>query len=425
MAKLSLNSMLKAGADKAQCVVQSSEKQEFTVEAGQMKLLRTTFDSNVDITAYQNNRKGSARTNDCSENAISKAGTEAVEFAKSSPPDEANDISEYQEATNFKRGLDKPDLDLMHQRLAEFLHEVKKEFPITILELAITDFVKSNKVFLNSNDVKFDSESGHYNFVAMFTSKEGKKASSFNYSSFALADLDMEFMKLGLVKQLLRQSEEQITTQNLPEKFTGDIIVTPDCIGFFLYMICGYLSDGPMISGTSIYKDSLNEQIASAKLTLHSRTLADAIVAGYDFTGDGFKADNSTIIDQGILKTFLLSLYGANKTGRERAVNGGRCFVVEPGSAAYEDIIKSTEQGLLLCRFSGGMPSAKGDFSGVAKNSYYIKDGKIQYPVSETMVSGNLAEVIKKIKGISRERINFGNAILPWISCGGVTVSGK
>ena len=50
--------------------------------------------------------------------------------------------------------------------------------------------------------------------------------------------------------------------------------------------------------------------------------------------------------------------------------------MVDPGEQSYDDIVKNVDKGILLCRFSGGVPSTSGDFSGVAKNSYYIENGK-------------------------------------------------
>ncbi|MCK5131963.1 MAG: hypothetical protein KAR40_07415 [Candidatus Sabulitectum sp.] len=61
----------------------------------------------------------------------------------------------------------------------------------------------------------------------------------------------------------------------------------------------------------------------------------------------------------------------------------------------------------------------------MAKNSYYIENGEIKYPVSETMVAGNLKEMLKNIRHISKERVNNGGFIVPWITFSGVTVSGK
>jgi len=89
------------------------------------------------------------------------------------------------------------------------------------------------------------------------------------------------------------------------------------------------------------------------------------------------------------------------------------------------EIIKSTKKGIILKRFSGGNPSDNGDFSGVAKNSYYVEDGEIKFPITETMVSGNLVEMMMNIKQISKERINSGYHNYPWIKFDGLTVSGK
>jgi len=61
----------------------------------------------------------------------------------------------------------------------------------------------------------------------------------------------------------------------------------------------------------------------------------------------------------------------------------------------------------------------------VAKNSYYIEDGEIKYPVSETMIAGNLKDLLKSIKHISRETVNDGGSVFPWITFSGVTISGK
>ena len=66
-------------------------------------------------------------------------------------------------------------------------------------------------------------------------------------------------------------------------------------------------------------------------------------------------------------------------------------------------------------RASFGSPNANGDLSAVLKNSYYIKDGKIRFPISETMMSVNLIDVFNRIKSLSREVYNDGTNILPYV----------
>jgi PmbA protein len=73
---------------------------------------------------------------------------------------------------------------------------------------------------------------------------------------------------------------------------------------------------------------------------------------------------------------------------------------------------------------SAGNPSENGDFSGVAKNSYLIEDGQIRMPVSETMIAGNIAQTLIDISAISKEFVDFGTALMPWVKTSGVTISG-
>ncbi|HZK29555.1 MAG TPA: metallopeptidase TldD-related protein, partial [Clostridia bacterium] len=79
----------------------------------------------------------------------------------------------------------------------------------------------------------------------------------------------------------------------------------------------------------------------------------------------------------------------------------------------------------LVGRFSGGNPGTSGDFSGVAKNTFLIENGEVKDALSETMVSGNLADLLVNIRAISSELVKDGSSVLPWIAFNGVVVSGK
>lgn len=425
VAKHGLNALLKAGADKAQCVATFVDKHEMNVELGEFSLLRTTFDTNIRLTAIKANRRGSTNINKSDEESIDKAAGEVLAIATASAPDEAFDIAETQPPAEFSSGSDSPDLDKMYSSMKQLIHQVRDRYPKLVLMQVIVDFTRSRSCFVNSNDVDFVTNKGVYNCSFLFSSKDEDKVSSFNYTGFSLRELEKHLLECGSLDILLRQSVEQIVTRPLEGKFVGDVIITPDCMGDILFFITRALSDGPMISGTSIYKGKLGLQIASPMFTLHSRPVSDEICDGYFVTSDGYAAENSTIIESGVLKTYLLSLYGSRKTGFDRAVNTGGAFVVDPGDTQVDDMIKSVEKGILLARFSGGYPSDNGDFSGVAKNSYLIENGEIKYPISESMVAGNFAEMLKNIKAISRERIDYGFSILPWVQVSGITVSGK
>jgi PmbA protein len=186
-----------------------------------------------------------------------------------------------------------------------------------------------------------------------------------------------------------------------------------------------FLSNRALIEGTSRWKDSLGEKVADSKLTMRLSPFHPSIVGGERFTPDGFEAQNTDLICDGILKSFALSLYGANKTGKPRALCSPDSYEIAAGDTPLADMIKSVDKGILLGRFSGASPGPSGAVSGVAKNSFLIENGVVTDAISETMISFNVVDIIENILAISKERNETGSSIHPWALFDGVTVSGK
>ena len=61
----------------------------------------------------------------------------------------------------------------------------------------------------------------------------------------------------------------------------------------------------------------------------------------------------------------------------------------------------------------------------MAKNSFLIEDGEIKGAVSETMINGNLAELLNNLADISKETVEDGSSVLPYMAFDKVVISGK
>ena len=415
-----------AGADKAQSSMSRGVQSELNVDAGRMSLYRTTVNVSIGLTAHVAGRKGSISLNKYDDASIRAAAADAISMARSSEPDPANDISPARPLEHFESGATEPDSAAMYDRLREYIDWARRTYPTTRLEQCILDFGRGESFYANSNGTEFEDRSGLYSFSAMFTSKDGADASSFNYSGATHRGLDKPLHEWGRVAELMRQSAEQTRVSPVLGSFTGDVIITPECLGDFVGYLDGvYMGDYAMITGNSPWKDSMGKSVVSRLVSIRSEPNGPRIEAGYPYTGDGFRAENCSIIEAGVLRNFTLGLYGSNKTGKPRCPSGGGAIVVEPGETLLDDMIKDVKHGILLARFSGGSPSDNGDFSGVAKNSYLIEKGKIVRPVGETMLAGNVAALFSSVRAVSKESADYGSAILPWVLAGGVTISGK
>ncbi len=422
---LCLGLLKKHGAQKAQYVMSGTKKYQVKVLSGRLSLLRSAVNTDIRMLAVVDGRQGQVAVNEAGQNKITVAVKQVIQAAKASSKDPAYGISEFQPGQSFRRGDRKPDLDGMCGRMSEFLEAIKK-YPGLNLAEATLGFTFEKKVFANSNGVEFSSSIGAYQLSLDFSSAAGGRSSSVNFASVYLSDLSRPLLACGSIKLLLNQSVASVMTKPVAKKFIGDIIVSPECLPSFLGFITDdSLRDPKIISGTSRYKDKIGRVVAAEGFTLKSMPLSPEIAAGYFITPDGYKAENVPLIENGTLKTFILSRYGAKKTGLSRTANSGGCYVVDPGTENFANIVRSVKRGLLVTRFSGGTPGSSGDFSGLAKNSFYIENGKIKFPVAETMISGNIPEMFMNMKYISKERVNLGDSIYPWISFPGITVSGN
>ena len=295
-----IDQLIKAGADKAQCIYSSGEKKELNVDAGEFSLFRTNANHGISMMAIKDQKKGSLSINKINKDDIDEAISTVLNMAESSMPDDSYDISEFQQAESFSKGNKEPALDTMYDRMEEFMDYSANTFPITIIEQAILDFSSGTSYYRNSNGVSFDETEGSYSFSVMFTSKEGKDTSSFNSAGFSALDIDFPLHQGGSINRLLEESAAHVRTKPVPEKFTGDIIVTPDCIMSFMGFILGNLSDFRLIAGTSLFRDFMNQKIIHDSLSIHSKPLSDNLSGGYFVTSDGYKAEDLTIIENGV-----------------------------------------------------------------------------------------------------------------------------
>jgi len=424
MTKQALRELMNAGADKASAEITRSMKYEMNVESGDMSLIRTTEDVSIQMLAICQNKKGTVALNKTDKASISAAAAEAVTLAKAAQPDEANDIAPVSEKASFSEGSSQPDQEGMYSRLYEFLRDAHKEYPKTALDSVYFSFNHRDACHMNSNGVELSAARGYYALSVMGMGVDGDRAGSFNGTGFSTFSLDRPLIEYASVRDMLRMCTEQIDTSLIGASFEGDVIFSPDCFDSILEAYIGtFLSDSVLISGSSVLKDKLGEKVASELLTVRSTPTDPTMSGGYRMFS-GFRAEDETILDGGILRAFDLSLYGANKTGLPRSVSGGGALVVDAGKTPYEDMVRSVKRGLLVCRFSGGNPTSSGDLSGVAKNSYYIEDGEIKFPVNETMIAGNLRTMFSSIGAVSKERTDFGSTILPSVLVNGVRITG-
>ena len=425
-AQAAVAALQQEGADKAQASVSYTITHEFNVDGGEFSLFRTLFDKQLAMTAIQGGKRGIVAQNRYDEATIAASAKACLEAAASAQPDENWDFAPVSKNEDFVLGEVKPDTDKLFARCQELMAAVRERFPKIIMEQMIVSHKEIIRAQANSYGVLFSTHQGSYEVMLMFSGHEGDKASSFFGSGVIADSLDKPFLELGSIEKDLGDVEKQIETTGVSGKFEGTMVVTPGCLGSLFYsLLTDFAGEGGLLSGTSPWKDKLGEQVADERITLSLAPLDERIVCGSRTTGEGFRAENYDVIQNGKLNAFVLGLYASNKLKLPRGKNDSMNVIVAPGDASIDEIVASIDKGILVGRFSGGAPASNGDFSGVAKNSFLIENGKIGPALSETMISGNLADMLLHLRAISAEQVADGMGVLPYMAVDGITISGK
>jgi PmbA protein len=423
IADIAINAMRNAGANKAQVTVSRAKKTELNIEQGELSLMRTTFANSVSLVAIKDSKKGTSRLGSWDEEAVKAAAEEAVEMADAGQADSAYDIALSEDGdNNFNAGLDEPESCFL-PRIVALQKTVARDFPKIICDYYAA-FNRTEKLIANTNGVELMSSDGRYDIQAMFSAKEGETVTSFSTLDGNCRSLPENLMDFLNFRDFLEQSMTELGAKPIGDKFVGEVIFQPECLFELLqsYASC-FLEDASLIGQTSLLKDKLGQKIASDIVNLRVIPLNKEI-CGTFVSNDGFSTKNMDVIKNGVLENFLLTQYGSSKTSQKRAGCTLPFFEMDAGDVSLNDMIAGVKRGLFLSgRISGGTPSENGTFSGVAKNSFMIEDGKVTYPVQETMISGNVLEIFMNISEISKERRSNGIFNLPWVKAGDITIS--
>ncbi|MCR5452849.1 MAG: TldD/PmbA family protein [Lachnospiraceae bacterium] len=411
---------------KGDFTISEIKRHEITMKDGKFTLFRTLFDNEVEIKVIKDHKKGTASINKCEEEDIFKAVDEAILSAESGLADECFDIAPGMKPEDFKYGVLEPDIDKLMERTKELSDMIgKRHKNIKLIEM-FTKYVNTGSVFVNTNGTRDYEESGYYEISLEFAGNDGASSTGISGSWAIFDSLDKELITIGNIEKDLMDTENSLNPIRLSDKFEGDIILTPDCVAQMLrYLTMNAVSDSAIINKTSVWLDKVGEKVASPLLTISSKPWDERIVAHEIHTDDGFRSGDYTLIENGVLKCFATSLYAANKCKVNRAENSASDLIVEAGDTACEDMIKGLDRGLIVGAVSCGTPGPNGELSGVAKNSFYVENGKIKGAVIETMISGNLFDMFNNIKAISKEQLCNGKMVMPYIQIEKMTISGN
>jgi PmbA protein len=429
LAEQALTALKREGADAAQVTVSHTALTEVNIALNEPSLLRSTQSHKLTLLGLWDGRRASTELSDLAPQALSQAAGALRAEAAAAPQDGANAVSSGQ-TTVINRGPLESDLSALTDAAAELLEFRASATPSMTLEEGAASHTFYESHLMTSEGSDLACTLGWYGLSVFGTARgpgpDGTvRSSSFNYGGGETEDLrGMPASSRFGISEMMRGLTRSIETKGIAYcfggKFTGDVVLTPMAMATLLGWLHAQTSDMALISGSSVYKDRVGEVVASPLLHLASRFDGPGIAA---VSSDGFVAAPVQLLDAGRLTTLTPSLYGSRKTGLAHVPTASSGWQLAGGATPLSALLRDVARGAVVGRLSMGNPASNGDFSGVIKNSFAVNGGEVGAALSETMINGNVAQMLRDVVAVSAERIDTGGWCMPWVRVSGLHFS--
>lgn len=179
-------------------------------------------------------------------------------------------------------------------------------------------------------------------------------------------------------------------------------------VGRLLRVLLSPLAGTAIYEGRSCLADRLNTAIAPTSFNLFDDPLIARAPGSQPHTADGFKATRRSIVEDGVLQSFFLSLYNARRLEMAPTTSGASNLVIPPGAQTPEALLGDLERCIRVEGFLGGNSSSiTGDFSFGITGTLF-ENGSPVRPVSEMNVSGNLFTLLERWQAAANDVWTFG-----------------
>jgi len=166
-----------------------------------------------------------------------------------------------------------------------------------------------------------------------------------------------------------------------------------------LSVLANTISASSIARGTSFLKDKINEEIFSSSINIFDKPNIVKGLGSRYFDDEGVKTKELKLVDQGVLKHYLVNTYYGKKLNlKSNGRSGGASnLYFEKGSVSYKNLLKLNQRTLYITETIGhGSNLVTGDYS-VGATGFMVENGVFKYPVSEITIAGNFNDMFKNI----------------------------
>ena len=418
----------KLGATDCEVIVSNSISETVNFRNKNIDESKRSDGIGMGISTYIQKKKSNISSSNISEGNLDNLITRCIEMTKITPEDEYNSL---------------PDKDLLAKEVDDLnLYDdthIKNENKIEYLNRLEVSASKDKKIV--NTESSFTEDKSNFILANSDGFCDGYKSSSFTASSVTIAkdensmERDYEFTSRCHLDDIIKAKElgeiaaNQTIKKLSPKKIGSDkisIIFDKRISKGFLSSFASAISSSSIARGTSFLKDKINQQVFSNSINVIDKPDLIKGMGSQSFDSEGVKSETLNLVNDGILKNYLVDTYNGKKLNlKSNGSSGGSTnLYFENGQISYEELLKMHSRCLYVTETIGhGTNLVTGDYS-VGATGFLVENGEFKYPVNEITIAGNFNDMFKNITLANDLEFKY-SVNSPTMMIEGMTVAGK
>lgn len=434
---------MKGGATAAECVIREGDEFSTLVRLGQVEQLKESGSRAIGVRVFNGQRAASTYSSDFSREGLDRMVKSALELSRITSEDPFAGIPEPGQLGSISGdlGLYYPDVySLPNAERINYARRAEKaaldyDPRIKNSDGGSFDAATGHKILANSHGFLGEYRRSHCSVAAVPIAQTDDGAMQRDYwysSALSLGKLENpeHVGTIAAQRTLRRLGARKVKTAHVPVVF--DPLVAVSIIEHIFEGVNG----DAVYRGASFLAGKLGEKIAAEGVTIIDDGTMPGGFGSSPFDGEGIPTRRTVVVENGVLKSYLLNTYTAKKLDLQTTANAARGlagtpgigignYFLQPGRKTPQQIIAGIQDGLYVTEFLGhGANLVTGDYSRGA-SGMWISGGELAYPVEEITVAGNLKDIFANISEIGNDLEFRSSAACPTIRIDGLTVGGE
>ncbi len=408
LAQWSIDFALENGADEVSVVIANSSGSSIEVRNQKIDKLEQSIERGLTIRLYVKKRYSSASTNRMNKEELKSFIIQAIENAQYLAEDEYRKLPDpslyYTGGGHDLKVYDAKIETIEPEEKIRIVKAIEEEVLGTderIISVSASYWDGySERVMMTSNGFKGDHKTSYFGAGADVSIKsgEGRPSSGWYESSVNFSTLK----KIGSGKKALKRALQKIGQEKLKSEKLP-MLVENKQISRLLNPLISALDGAAIQQKNSFLLDKLNKKVVSSKITITDNPTLINAPASRHFDSEGMKAIERSIIEEGVVKTYFISTYYANKMDVKPTTAGTSNLIFNLGSEDLNEMIKGMKRGIFVTGFNGGNANpTSGDFS-YGIEGFLVENGELSTPINEMNITGNMLDLWSNVAAVGND----------------------